>query len=99
MSSKQDIQLDEQISVKLPKQYRVILLNDDYTSMEFVVEILMEIFHKSASQSESIMLQIHNNGSGICGIYSYEIAETKAAQVHKRARDNGFPLKAVLEKI
>ncbi len=99
MSSKQDVQLDEQISVKLPKQYKVILLNDDYTSMEFVVEVLMEIFHKSASQGESIMLQIHNNGSGMCGIYSYEIAETKAAQVHKRARDNGFPLKAVLEGI
>lgn len=99
MSSKQDTQLDEQISIKLPKQYRVILLNDDYTSMEFVVEILVDLFHKSTSQAESIMLQIHKNGSGICGIYSYEIAETKVAQVHKRARSNGFPLKAVLEEI
>lgn len=99
MSSKQDIQIDEQISIKLPKQYRVILLNDDYTSMGFVVEILVDIFHKSVLQAESIMLQIHNNGSGICGIYSYEIAETKVAQVHQKARESGFPLKAVLEEI
>jgi len=81
-----------------PKEYKVLLLNDDYSTMDFVVDILMTIFHKTYKQSEDIMLEVHKKGKGLCGIYSYEIAETKVAQVHKKARDQGYPLKAVIEE-
>ena len=81
-----------------PKEYKVLLLNDDYSTMDFVVDILMTIFHKTHKQSEDIMLEVHKKGKGLCGIYSYEIAETKVAQVHKKARDQGYPLKAVIEE-
>ena len=81
-----------------PKEYKVLLLNDDYSTMDFVVDVLMTIFHKTHKQSEDIMLEVHKNGKGLCGIYSYEIAETKIAQVHKKARDKGYPLKAVIEE-
>jgi len=66
--------------------------------MDFVVDVLMTIFHKTHKQSEDIMLEVHKKGKGLCGVYSYEIAETKVAQVHKKARDKGFPLKAVIEE-
>jgi len=81
-----------------PKEYKVLLLNDDYSTMDFVVDVLMTIFHKTYKQSEDIMLEVHKKGKGLCGIYSYEIAETKVAQVHKKARDQGYPLKAVIEE-
>jgi len=81
-----------------PKEYKVLLLNDDYSTMDFVVDVLMTIFHKTHKQSEDIMLEVHKKGKGLCGVYSYEIAETKVAQVHKKARDKGFPLKAVIEE-
>lgn len=81
-----------------PKQYKVILHNDDYTPMEFVVQILMEIFHKSATQSQQIMLQVHKQGKAICGIYIHEIAATKVSQVTKVAKANNFPLLATLEE-
>jgi len=81
-----------------PKEYKVLLLNDDYSTMDFVVDVLMTIFHKTSKQSEDIMLEVHKKGKGLCGIYSYEIAETKVAQVHKKARDQGYPLKAVIEE-
>jgi len=81
-----------------PKEYKVLLLNDDYSTMDFVVDVLMTIFRKTYKQSEDIMLEVHKKGKGLCGIYSYEIAETKVAQVHKKARDKGYPLKAVIEE-
>lgn len=85
-------------SIKYPKKYKVLLLNDDYTSMEFVVDILMGIFHKNFLEAESIMLEIHKKGKGICGIYTHEIAQTKVLQVHKKARESSFPLRAKMEE-
>lgn len=81
-----------------PSMFRVLLLNDDYTTMEFVVEVLMFVFQKSAAASTRIMLNIHREGVGLCGVYTYEIAETKVAQVHSLAREKGFPLKCIMEE-
>jgi ATP-dependent Clp protease adaptor protein ClpS len=78
--------------------YKVVLLNDDYTSMDFVVEVLVAVFHKSVSESTKIMLDVHHKGRGIVGIYTYDIASTKAAQVERIAEERGFPLKAIVEE-
>ncbi len=98
MATQHDVELEEVLELDHPKKYKVYLLNDDYTTMDFVVDILMRIFHKSYEEAERIMLEIHKKDKGLCGVYTYEIAETKVAQVHKRARDNGFPLKAYMEE-
>ncbi len=81
-----------------PSLYRVILHNDDYTTMEFVIDVLKTIFHKNSAEAEDIMWKIHTEGRGVCGVYTKEIAETKAEQVKSRARQNGFPLLATIEK-
>lgn len=86
------------MEVKKPDMYRVILHNDDYTSMEFVVDVLMNIFHKSLTEAEAIMINIHKKGKDICGVYTYEIAYTKSQQVKRLAKQNGFPLLATIEK-
>jgi ATP-dependent Clp protease adaptor protein ClpS len=83
--------------LKKPKLYRVILLNDDYTSMDFVVSVLESIFRKSPAESTQIMLQVHHNGRGLCGVYAREIAEAKVEQVHQRAKEAGYPLRAIME--
>ena len=93
-----DIEEESLDSIKEPPRYRVILLNDDYTTMDFVVKILEDVFHKSPSEATRIMLLVHHTGSGVCGIYTKEIAETKVNQVRVRAREAGFPLKAIMEK-
>ena len=80
-----------------PPMYRVLLHNDDYTTMEFVVEILMAVFHKSMEESMAIMLNVHQIGIGLCGIYPYEVAETKVETVHALAQEAGFPLKSTME--
>jgi ATP-dependent Clp protease adaptor protein ClpS len=82
---------------KLPL-YRVVLHNDDYTTMEFVVEILETVFHRSPAEALRIMMHVHTRGRGTCGAYSFEVAETKVALVHERAKENGFPLRASLEE-
>ena len=84
--------------VKPPELYQVLLHNDDYTTMDFVVEVLETIFSKSPSEASLIMMHVHINGIGHCGAYPYEIAETKVALVHELARSSGFPLRASLEK-
>ncbi len=81
-----------------PSMFKVYLLNDDYTTMEFVVEVLETIFGRSKVEATSIMLHVHRNGKGLAGVYTREIAETKVAQVHTLAKDNGFPLKCDMEK-
>ncbi|NCB38248.1 MAG: ATP-dependent Clp protease adapter ClpS [Erysipelotrichia bacterium] len=81
-----------------PSMYKVFLLNDDYTTMEFVVEILETVFGRSKVDSTSIMLHVHRNGKGLAGVFTREIAETKIAQVHAAARESGFPLKCDMEK-
>lgn len=88
---------DEQ-EIREPKLYRVILHNDDYTTMDFVIEILIAIFHKPAAEATRIMLDVHKKGKGICGVFHYDIAVTKVAQVHKLAHTREFPLKCSLEE-
>ncbi|MFK7903240.1 MAG: ATP-dependent Clp protease adapter ClpS [Nitratireductor sp.] len=83
---------------KKPNLYRVLLLNDDFTPMEFVVLILKRFFKKSDEQSTQIMLHVHNNGVGECGVFSYEVAETKVSQVMDFAKSNQHPLQCILEK-
>ncbi|MDR2767195.1 MAG: ATP-dependent Clp protease adapter ClpS [Treponema sp.] len=84
--------------IKEPEEYRVILLNDDYTTMEFVVKVLMVVFHKKEEDAVHIMLDVHQKGKGIVGVYPYDLAFTKANQVHAMARKAEFPLKCVVEK-
>jgi ATP-dependent Clp protease adaptor protein ClpS len=84
--------------VEKPSMYRVMLLNDDYTTMEFVVEVLVYVFQKSAEEATRIMLNVHRSGVGICGIYPYEVAETKVNTVETLARENQFPLKCIMER-
>jgi ATP-dependent Clp protease adaptor protein ClpS len=95
-----DIQLDEKIKVKIsePKNWKVILLNDDSTPMEFVISLLIEIFKHTPDTAKDIMLQVHETGSGVAGIYSFEIAEAKAVDATQQARTNGFPLQIKLEE-
>ncbi len=81
-----------------PKMYRVILHNDHYTTMDFVVAVLMKIFHKSAAEATKIMLDVHKKGLGLCGVYTCDIAMTKVAQVAKMAKENEFPLKCSYEE-
>ncbi|MFC1516358.1 ATP-dependent Clp protease adapter ClpS [Thermodesulfobacteriota bacterium] len=84
--------------IREPSMYRVLLHNDDYTSMEFVVEVLIYVFQKSMEESTLIMLKVHREGIGLCGLYTYEIAETKVEMVEVLARENGFPLKCTMEE-
>lgn len=83
---------------KKPSMYRVLVLNDDYTPMEFVVYVLENFFNKSREDATHIMLHVHQNGVGVCGIYTYEVAETKVAQVLDLARRNQHPLQCTMEK-
>lgn len=85
--------------IKLPRKYRVLLHNDDYTTMDFVVAVLMNIFRKSEAQATAIMLAIHEQGLGECGVYTHEVAETKVSLVRTRARNEGFPLRCTMEEI
>lgn len=91
-------QTAQKVKIDEPSMYRVLLHNDDYTSMEFVVEILMIIFNKSIEKATGIMLNVHNKGIGVCGVYTYEIAETKVKTVHSFAMEKGFPLKCTMER-
>jgi ATP-dependent Clp protease adaptor protein ClpS len=84
--------------VSEPPMYRVLLHNDDYTTMDFVVEILMLVFNKSPEEAVNIMLNVHRKGIGLCGVYTYEVSETKVETVHAIAREHGFPLKCSMEK-
>ena len=80
-----------------PRMYRVLLHNDDYTPMDFVVRLLQTVFHRTESDSTAIMLHVHHHGVGVAGVYTHEIAETKVAQVHMLARQNDCPLMASIE--
>ena len=90
--------LDERTRTKKPPMYKVILLNDDYTPMEFVVEVLKVVFHKQHAEATKIMLHVHQNGMGVAGVFPYEIAETKVRTVDELSRQGEFPLKCVMEK-
>ena len=84
--------------VKKPSLYRVLLLNDDYTPMEFVIHVLERFFQKSEEQATQVMLHVHNSGVGECGVFTYEVAETKVTQVMDFARKHQHPLQCVMEK-
>jgi ATP-dependent Clp protease adaptor protein ClpS len=83
---------------KRPEMFKVVLLNDDYTTMEFVVLVLQQVFNKTEPEAYRIMMQVHVKGRGVCGSYTYEIAETKVATVHEMARESSFPLRATIEE-
>lgn len=88
----------EKQEVKEPESYKVILHNDDITTMEFVVDLLCRVFHKSPDDAYEIMMTVHNTGRGLCGIFTQEVAEAKVHIVHKDARMAGFPLQCTMEK-
>lgn len=95
----QGLQVDEaKPRIKRPPLYKVVLLNDDYTPMEFVVEILQQFFHMDRSKATQIMLHVHTRGKGVCGVFPYEIAETKAALVNDYSRKHQHPLLCTLEE-
>lgn len=100
MSTRKDIHADEMLEFEVltPKEYHVYILNDDYTPMEFVVDVLMTVFHKNYIEAEAITTQVHKEERGLCGTFSHEIAETKVMQVVRRAKENGHPLKATMEE-
>jgi ATP-dependent Clp protease adaptor protein ClpS len=95
-----DIQLEEKVKVTTqePKNWKVIFLNDDSTPMNFVIQVLVEIFRHTEESAEDVTLQVHETGSGIAGVYSFEIAEAKAVESTNLARTNGFPLQIKLEE-
>jgi len=84
--------------VKLPPMYKVLLHNDDYTTMEFVVQVLQSVFHKTPADATQIMLHVHRNGIGVAGVYTREVAETKVSVVDALAREHEFPLKCSVEE-
>jgi ATP-dependent Clp protease adaptor protein ClpS len=93
-----ELATQERHKVARPERFKVVLYNDDYTPMEFVVQVLETLFGKGPSEATQIMLQIHNAGLGIAGVYVQEVAETKLAKVHEEAEKRGYPLRAGMEK-
>lgn len=89
----------QQTRQQVPALFRVLMHNDDYTTMEFVVQVLEAVFHKGPTDANRIMLSVHTRGVGVCGTFPYEIAETKVAKVHSMAREEGFPLRCSLEEV
>jgi ATP-dependent Clp protease adaptor protein ClpS len=94
----EELAVKERHETKTPSLYKVFLLNDDYTTMDFVIHILEEVFHKHLVEATQIMLHVHKNGRGLAGVYTKEIAETKIDTVHTLARKSAFPLKCGMEK-
>jgi ATP-dependent Clp protease adaptor protein ClpS len=90
--------LDSRTKTKKPSMYKVVMLNDDYTPMEFVVHVLQQFFGRSTSEANNIMMNVHQRGVGICGVYSFEVAESKAQKTMQYAKQNEHPLQLQLEK-
>ena len=94
----ENIEVEENQEIKAPSLYKVFLLNDDYTTMDFVIHILENIFHKPHVEATQIMLLVHKNGKGLAGVYTRGIAETKVAKVDELSQQSGYPLKCAMEK-
>lgn len=97
--TKEVVETGTEHEVREPSMYRVLLHNDDYTTMEFVVYILMAVFRKPMEEAKQIMLDVHHQGIGECGVFIFEVAETKVDTVTRMARQNGYPLKCSMEKV
>jgi len=95
---KEKVRSDSENETQEPSMYHVYLHNDDYTTMEFVVDILMTVFNKTPEEATTIMLKVHREGMGLCGVYTFEVAETKVLTVQRLAHLEGFPLKCTMEK-
>lgn len=87
----------DKVKVEPPKKYKVLLHNDDYTTMEFVIHVLMKFFKKNYDEAHAVMLKVHHDGLGICGIYTFEVAESKSSKVNRYAKGKGHPLKSSIE--
>ena len=98
IKSGEELEVKEKQEIKTPSLYKVFLLNDDYTTMDFVVHILEKVFRKNSVEATQIMLHVHKSGKGLAGVYSRDIAETKIVTVHDLSQQNGFPLKCSMEK-
>lgn len=92
-----DLQEKEEVKVKRPKMYNVVLLNDDFTPFDFVIEVLVKIFGKNFQEAESITMNIHHNDKGICGTFPKAIAEMKCKKANNHAKASGYPLKSIVE--
>lgn len=92
-----EVAVAEKTKIEEPKMYKVVMHNDDYTSMEFVIHVLMKFFGKSYDESHAVMLRVHNDGVGLCGIYTFEVAESKSSKVNRYSRGKGHPLKSSIE--
>lgn len=88
---------EEDVEIRKPKLYRVFILNDDYTPMDFVVHVLQKIFHKSIEEATRLMWKVHTEGQGLCGVYTYDVAQTKVYQTKSLARKHQHPLECVME--
>ncbi len=89
----------EKDSIVYPRLFQVLLYNDDYTTMEFVVDILIQVFHKKPEQATAVMLSVHKNGIGVAGVYPHDLAEAKVARTLHLARESGFPLRCTIREI
>ena len=98
MATKEAVKEKTNSKVKRPKRYQVVMLNDDFTTMEFVVEILIDIFHKDPVSAEAVMMHVHKNGRAVVGVYPYDIAVTKVSQAMERAKAEGFPFRLIVEE-
>ncbi len=92
------LKLESRMDLEEPRMYRVILHNDHYTTMDFVVEVLVKVFHKPAAEATQIMLDVHKKGKGVCGVYTYDIAATRVDMVHRMAKEHEFPLRCSMEE-
>ncbi len=98
MATKNAVRERSDSKIKEPKQYNVIMLNDDFTTMEFVVNVLVDIFHKDTVSAQAIMLNVHKNGQAVVGKYPYDIAVTKVGAALSRAKEEGFPFRMTVEE-
>lgn len=96
---KSGVAVARKVKLERPRPWKILMHNDDYTTMEFVVEILQKHFQKTRPEAQTIMLEIHTRGVGVCGIYTYEVAESKKEKAMKYAREAGHPLKCTIEPV